>query len=162
MYFHPPSLSLTTDSNKPSNNHHTQVLDKVLSDDIINEYGNSDIAINQVLRGATREGVFVFEAEDLDPETRMLMDSQSMFMDVSLRLNRVEITNLDKFTAVDLLIVLRNLLGTNAAMSTYEQTSHAGLGVGIELTMAMQPPSGEVQAVTFSCGVDGVAYVEFE
>ena len=37
----------------------------------------------------------------------------------------------------------------------------SNLGV-VELTMAMQPPSGEVQAVTFSCGVDGVAYVEFE
>ena len=138
--------------------------------------------------------MFVFEAEDLDSETRMLMDAQSMFMDVSLRLNRVEISNLDKFTAVDLLVVLRNLLGSNEAMSTYEQTSHAGLGVGVELTMAMQPPSGDVrcfffisvthiyvyytrrkfvhsnttnnntriqqvQAVTFSCGVDGVAYV---
>ena len=49
----------------------------------------------------------------------MLMNSQSMFMDVSLRLNRVEISNLDKFTAVDLLVVLRNLLGSNEAMSTY-------------------------------------------
>ena len=95
------------------------VLDKMISDDIVNEYGNSDIAINQVLRGATREGMFVFEAEDLDSETRMLMNSQSMFMDVSLRLNRVEISNLDKFTAVDLLVVLRNLLGSNEAMSTY-------------------------------------------
>jgi len=160
-----------------------EILDKVLSEQITNEYGNNDISLNQILRGATRyvkifthnnntnahsltyihahiysEGMFVFEAEDLDSETRMLFDSQSIFMDIALRLNRVEISNLDKFSAVDLLVVLRNLLGTNEAMSTYEQTSHEGLGVSIELTLAMQPPSGETQAVTFSCGANGIAY----
>lgn len=136
------------------------VLDGVLSDTVTNEYGQPDIAINQLVRSGTREGTIAYDAASLDPTSRVLMDKQSMFMDIRLTMNKVEISNIDKFTRVDLLHILRDLTGRDEAITAKESMAHEGFSLGAEMTFSMRPPSSDTAAVTFdsNCAVDGLAY----